>query len=275
MILGVDHIALSCSDLDAARARLAGVGAPASFVATDLPNPEAKAAVLRRFTATHQIAYCRPATGVAIELTQHGPAEPDVGGPGTGPFQVLVSGPRGTWAAEPVVPSPAWIEAFRNFGNDQGGEPTRWHWSDLGAEVWYDPDGPQQFAVRAVIVPTADPAASVRFWVEGLGAEVIAGAPDGLWTRVAFRRPVPAWSLDVLLVHSAEPAPPPLLDDPGFRCLALLVNRLPADLARAEAAGGRPATAPFELSVNGRALGVALVRGPAGELVEFLEVRRN
>jgi hypothetical protein len=114
-----------------------------------------------------------------------------------------------------------------------------------------------------------------RFWVEGLGAADRAVREEGRWLCVGYRGPVPAWCLDLFLVEGRGPGADAYLDDAGFSCVALLSNRLDDDLRRAVAAGGRAVGDPFELTVNRRALRIALLRGPAGELVELIQPLRS
>ncbi len=89
MILGVDHVALSCDDLRRAAQNLEREGFRLKFVEERLPNAEAKKPFLREYRPDHGLAYCQGRAGVAVELTRHG--RPLTNGPGF--YRVRFDGP--------------------------------------------------------------------------------------------------------------------------------------------------------------------------------------
>jgi hypothetical protein len=120
--------------------------------------------------------------------------------------------------------------------------------------------------VRAV-VDAVDPAASARFWREGLGFE---HAGEGL---LRSRAMLPAWRLEVLLRPADGLTAPTTVDAEGCVLLTVLTTDARAELER----GGlkdlaRRSSEVWEEPVAGRNLRVALVEGPSGELVELLQL---
>lgn len=270
MILGVDHVALSCADVAAAAAGLAASGYTVRFAQEDVPNRESKAHLLTRYQPLHAIAYCQGTAGVAIELTQHGPL-PE--GPPS-PYAVLLHGP--------LAPS--------EFGEDARdwrsqvwretlgcAEPQSGRWLTANAPYCYDGAARLEPGVRAILLPVSDLERSVQFWKTAMGCRVRSrSAPDAdrSWILLSFRTPVPAWCLEVVLVQQPPPEPY-ALDARGFPCVAALTTSLEADLAAALQAGASESTGTFEVFVNGKTLTVAVFRGPDGELLELIEIRRE
>jgi hypothetical protein len=72
MILGVDHLALTATDLDEVHNHLLHRGFECSFVAHEVPNHPSKAHLLGNYRPTHDLGYYRPPTGIPIEVTVHG-----------------------------------------------------------------------------------------------------------------------------------------------------------------------------------------------------------
>lgn len=266
MILGVDHLALSCADLERGCAALEAEGYSVAWRVPELPSHPAKRSYLAREVVNHGVAYARTTSGVALELTCHGPLSAR-----RAPAQVLFGGhPFARWdhAAE-ERPSgahdAAWTRAL--------GSPPRAIWLEpFQVSGWADPTsiilGP-----RAVLLPCADLATEARFWVEGLGASVEPQA-DPTQRIVRMGSAVAAWRLTVVLAL-AEPEPPPLLDDAGFPCLALLSTACDEDGERAARAGGSARSEPFELDVAGRRLRLQLLRSPSGHIIELVRVQRR
>ena len=58
MILGVDHIALSCEDIVQATEFLKQYGFSIQFIDKSVPNPPAKEKLLRSYHPIHSLAYC-------------------------------------------------------------------------------------------------------------------------------------------------------------------------------------------------------------------------
>jgi len=89
VILGVDHLALSATDLDVADAELSARGFDRAFSLRDIPNHPSKAHLLHDHQPVHDLAFYRHPTGVAIEVTVHGP--------------VLVGQAPFTWAPDAIT----------------------------------------------------------------------------------------------------------------------------------------------------------------------------
>ena len=58
MILGVEHIALSCENVDNSSEVLRKSGYDVTFVEKDVPNNKAKESFLKLYTPVHSIGYC-------------------------------------------------------------------------------------------------------------------------------------------------------------------------------------------------------------------------
>jgi hypothetical protein len=276
MILGVDHIALSCKNISQGAKLLAEEGFRVKFVQEDVPNHPSKRHLLTSHHPLHSVAYCQSQSGISIELTQHSSQLNDKGAL----YQVLLSKPPSnatpstgtllsTWES-------SWCAALECVSPERG------LWHPFHAQFWYDAHEDEQLEggtfIRALLVPITNLSASERFWVKGLGCRVVAQGiveNEYRWARVAFQTPVQTWSLDVVLVESDRRTVVPHLDDSGFPCLAVITNRITDDQETLLEMGGHDTSDTFTLEVDGKTLGVFILRGPGNELVELVEFQRK
>jgi hypothetical protein len=270
MILGVDHIALSATDVTQDAERLAGEGYRIKFVNPDVPNAPEKRSLLRQYEAQHGMAYCQSDRGIAIELTQHARISPSR----EASYRVLFNRlPRATQSAsaDPCI-SKTWQSAL-------GVSDTKavW-WEEFRGTIWgMDNDRPNALSIQAVMLPVADLRAAERFWAKGLRCHLIdRGTGTGRpWLRMRVNSPIAAWSLNLIISEEAPINHPPSFDDDGFTCLALLTNRLEADCEASLASGAIPVTGVFNIEVEGKSLDIAILRGPNKELIELIQFQRN
>ena len=238
MILGVDHIALSCDDLAAGCAVLEAAGWGIRFREDALPNHPAKRPFLRQYHTRHGVAYARGARGLAVELTAHG---------------TPLARPVGGYHVSGIGAPPAW--------------------ADLPA-TWTAPTGPDvMLAVEHVALGVPDLATARAFWCDGLGARLVAESASAV--QVRFAAPVPSLEGDLHLALDPDAPVAPALDDAGFPCLALLCSDVAADAERALRAGATRRSGRFDLTVAGRPLRIELLAGPSGELVELIQLART
>lgn len=254
MILGFDHVTLPFVDAALGARLLEPLGYRTAFLERDAPNRPEKSRFLRRYAPSHDLALCRSPHGPAIEVISYGSA----------------LGPAGPAACLPVFSDPAAGEPAVDPLLARSGQAVAaraWRLPALGADCLAA--APAAVAANRIVLPSGDLEAAARFWELGLAAKrQESSAPGAATLRLAS--PVPAWRLEVTLV-AGRPDVPAFLDDPGFACPALLTNRIEEDLARA-AALATASSGVFELALHGRALRVALLRGPDGALVELVQI---
>lgn len=266
MILGVDHIALSCAEVDGAIGVLADSGFTAHFVERDAPNRVEKRPLLRSYSELHSLAFCRPSRGVAIELTAHGNA---LARSAPSPYRVLFTASPGGVVADGASDRAAEVVAqcipcHRLTGGS---------WKPFSTDVlWDDAAEPRPPTIRALVVRAPSLAVAEDYWTRGLGCEKRGGDGDR-FAHLFLKSPLPNWALDIVLVHEPH-AEQPTIDSPGFPVLALISNRLDEDLARLLSLGAK-ATSEFALRVNGKALAIGVVRGPDDNLVELIQIGRT
>lgn len=263
MILGVDHIALSGLDLDGDGAVLTSLGGTREWTQPAAPNMPQKQAFLSRWQALHDLAVHAFPTGPRVEITCHGQAV-------SGAHQGFVPVFSGTQAGE-AIPSDNPYPALLTEALGLKTTPTL-HALPNGAQCWVgDGDPGLAGAVHAV----TDLAASVDWMTSVLGARTMGqGCHNGTdWQAVGWISPIKAWSMKLVLVQAdSEPIP---LDAVGWPCLALLTSDLAGDHDKVLAPLVATETSFREsLTINGRTVAFALMRGPGGELIELLQLSR-
>jgi hypothetical protein len=268
MILGIDHIALSCDDIHRGADELRNFGYTVSFVESSLPNNRVKEAILKDYEPTHALAYCQLPNAVAIELTQHSAKFQNAGSY----YQVMFAS-KPAHTSNGVKPSfaPQCWQVAQGFEESKFGV-----WDCFKSTIWHQCEEAGGGRIKSVAVPTTDIEVSLKFWTAGLGCKLVeqGSFENARWASLRFVSPIQAWCLNLLLIQTAGADAPPYLDDPGFPCLALLTNSLSKDMERALEAGGVSCGSHFETMVNDKCLQIALLRGPCGEPVELIEFKR-
>lgn len=164
---------------------------------------------------------------------------------------IMVSGPRDALAMvhlTPPTPAPA-IELTAYAG----GAPT-------GAAAFTMDNS------HEITTTTDDRAASGAFW-DALNAP----QTDGGVRR--FGAALPAWRLTVTTTDGPSRAGQTTVDAGGCVLVSLVTSNVDAELARLHRGGVlQRATEAWDEAVAGRTLRVAIVEGPAGELVELLQI---
>lgn len=267
MIVGVDHVALSCEGIQAAVQAVDAAGYRAKFVVIGLRNDEQKKPFLRSYTPAHSIAYCAGKGGLAIELTQHARALADTTG---SPYHVLFAG-----ALPEVSPiqgdgnpfAGVWPAALGGATTHSG------RWSPLNIPCSYIDSGSSP-GIRAIGILVRDLDRSEEFWRGGIGCREVSRGRflDGRrWEHLAVRSPAATLAAEVLLAETASTPTRPYLDDPGFTCLAMVSTRLAADTERLRDAGASEVSDLFSLAAGDKEFAIALLRDPDGYPVELIQ----
>jgi len=273
MILGVDHLALSCENLDVDGPAIVRAGFEEKFRQYLVPNSPGKRPFLVEYRPEHSVGYYQTTNSVAIELTQHGTPLKE----GESGYQVLLSKPpEGYRSGERK--SERWKSVWKRAYSCAS--PQMAVWPNLQAQFWYDSsDGNDtNTKVKAVLVPVPNLEEAETFWNKGLGCHSYSKSLTGekpRWSLMGFVSPAGSWSLDVILAESSESRSMPRLDQAGFPCLALLTTSIKRDARRIWNAGAEESTGEFQVEVNGKPLRVAVFRGPDGNLIELIEFQRQ
>lgn len=143
-------------------------------------------------------------------------------------------------------------------------------WPALGLDYC----GTINFPLSAVTICVRNLAESLRFWCDGVGFIVEHQLDEAL--ILAFCTPVTSWKIKIILIEEEEncDARIGMLDDQGWNCLSLIVNDLQGTAAHLCRYGGSSPSEIMCVDVGGKQLNILFLRGPAGEIVELLEVRK-
>lgn len=225
MIVGIDHIAFSVSDIEKGLSQVASWGYRAKFVEKGVLNHVAKTPFLRKREGKHDIAYCEsPAGGVAIELTAHNMSS---------------------------LASPYEVSFSRAFPK----------------------------VINAISLETSDVEQSIAFWSK-LGfkchpehrAAARRAAPCSEGSHLSFVTPLSSQKLDLKLIHVPKKQKQlHYIDDQGFPCLAFLTTHIERDRILL----GNDASDIFSITVHQQILDICLGRGPNGECVELIAIRKR
>jgi len=262
MILGFSHIVLSCTDITAACSRFKKAGFEIQFVEENIPNPPEKLGFLHTLSDRQSLAFAKGQTGPGVELIHH----PGSSLEHVGAYGACIASADQNW---PLLAEDTGHELRYTLNSDESWRPA--HIETARFNAWTLPKSTTS-GVACVLVNCLDLDASYHFWTKGVGAKPTpSNAPSSPHLR--FTSPVPAWSIDLLLIADAHlGSDAHAIDDAGFNCVSLVSNNIKADRDRLLSLGATAATDPFTLQVNGKTLQLSLLRGPSGEPLELLSL---
>lgn len=271
MIVGVDHIALACADLDTGRQTLAALGLSERFVHRGVVNAGQKRVLMAEYGPLHDIAVHDAETGAAIELTAHNAIHVRAGNgytpvlevPADADFEPVVDG--GSGAGEAACIAAAFGDGFLR------------HVLPALETYCYLRPGAAAGELRAGVLRVRDLDASKAFFAVAIAARPDREGRDGghRWAVVKPPALMPKWRLELLLVEAADAGCERLLDDAGWPCLACLTTSIEADAEKLRQGPARHVGEIFPLYVDGKPLRILLASGPNGELIELIEVTRK
>jgi len=252
MIVGVDHLAFSVSDLQAETPWLE-MGYKVQFVERELENHKAKTHFLTHYVSEHGMLYLKHPAGVALEGTYHSPPA----SPASGSYYPVFSVSPSTLDGGECLPAVQCV--FNKPVTD----------IRLSSSVHYGALQREGAGLTAVVVRTHDLSVSLDFWTRGLGFQIV--RQEGKTIRLSNRALFPHWQIDVVLIEVSEPPGKGYLDATGFTCLALLSTNIENDSVGLFGRGACDMTAPFTLAVNSKPLRLLLLRSPGGAPVELIQ----
>jgi len=275
MILGVDHIALSCNDIVSCGMMMSEAGLKEKFIHDQLSNPLAKKPFMQTYSPSHGLVYYQAEGETSVELTDHfRPLSLSLS-----PYQVLLN------SSMPY--SDSLPESLRS---DLRGLEKVWLaaagcsvraglWKPFNAQYWYplETGSKGKAFIKAVLLNVTDLSTAQRFWEAGLGGGLVnAGLIDGMqWARLRLRSFLPSGTLDLILCENKKVQPLFYLEDSGFPCLTFLSHRLEDDSNRLMKEGASLSGDLFSLEVNQKWLNIKILRGPNNELIELIEIQQT
>lgn len=260
--MGIEHLALTSANAAASAQALKSLGYEVRFVENGIPNNILKKPFLQEYRPSHSIAYCWSRKGASIEIVQHGDILPGL----PAHYNVLFSKEFGGL----TDPGGEAGNASEIFSAAEGGRDCKAHyWPDFGTNVWCAENAGDLNAVSSMLY-AGDFNASREFWGKLGFVETQTGRTAGTaWSLLELKTILPRWSSKLVLVETAGRKNNYYLDSPGFSCLAFLSNDVKADSARLSSGAGI-----FKMDVGGKAMEISMLRGPSGEIVELIELKK-
>ena len=254
MIVGIDHIAFSVSDIEEALPLVASWGYRSVFVEKGVLNHVAKTPFLRKREEKHNIAYCESLRGgVAIELTVHGDVRVAPVGRSRRPHV------RRTAEGNLPATGPAPLIKVSPY------------------QVYFSQTFPR--VIDVVSLETSDVERSAGFWSKlgfkeksPAGARTLRRQGAGMTSELSFTTPLASQKLTLRLIHSPKKSKRLYyIDDRGFPCIAFLTTHIERDRLLL----GDTASDIFSMTIHQQLLDICLGRGPDGECVELIAIRKR
>lgn len=264
MILGFEHVTLSCDDVEAAVTALSKFGYSPSLAPCWVENHAAKTPLLHDYQPTMHVALLDCLKRTRIEIAR----QSNVKEHGEGSYGIIL-GAAGEVGDHDFKSTHELVCGSRLL--------TKIELAALPSTAVYV-DGSTSAAagergIKGVSFRTADIAASCAFWSELLGVEPERSeAVRRRTVTLPFEAAFPRWSLDLHFFEIAASDQPQMLDDQGFTNLALIVSDLSYDRDAFIAAGAEVITGVFSIEIGGQSVLAELFRGPSGQIIEVVQI---
>lgn len=277
MIIGIDHIALSATDIDKATDVVSKWGYRPIFIDKKLTNDPIKGPYLRTKNLFHDISYCQPILKeIPIELTVHGDRYADAEEDGC--YKVIFSGTNPGCDCDQVSERNSRncdiiAEAFGSFAKSislKEFNAAAYHINEKSDEK------NRYVSVKAVLSESPSLDDSVDFWLNfGFSLKKAGHAERENWRLLEFKNHLLPQGFNLLVIKTDRIRQKIYgIDGAGFNCLAFLTSDISADRKRIEA-NGVQITEAFSFCAGNNPLRICLCRGPNGEPVELIEIQKG
>lgn len=277
MIIGIDHIALSVTDIDKAVDIISGWNYEPRFIEKKLVNDPAKTSYLSTKNRFHDIAYCRSLCGgLSIELTAHDREYSQTKEDSA--YKIIFSGRNPGSKSDEAAKEDGYICGIiaQALGDPShsiylDGFDTAAYYLDYNVDM---KDG--YVCARAILSETRNLEESVKFWL-GLGFSLKrstrADADD--WRLLEFKNHLSPVGFNLLIRRVDRIRQRACkIDAAGFNCLAFLTSNVNAERRRLDG-DGIESTDIFSFCAGDNRLRICLCRGPDGQPVELIEIERR
>lgn len=263
--LGFSHVCLTTLSPGKAQLALEGQGYSCRFKYEGLPIPPQKAPFLRRPAYSNELVFLSHPEAPALELVFHHATESGV----CGPYALLLP-PLGLGAAG-ESPEDFWTKHFE-MGTKEAVQAMNIAGLGIRTHHFRTKLGLNMSRGLAACA-CGDLGSAKNFWIEGLGFRETERTGNDYLALLRFLSPVPAWTLNLLLVEVPNGShEPTFIDDDGLTCISFLVGDIDRSLRKLGDCGARDLGSPFQVEVGGKQLAIAFVRGPWNELIELLQL---
>lgn len=250
--LGASHICLGVESVDKASQALNGIKREDLFTQSTKSIAPQKRAFLLNSQNNQQMLYSLASHGIGIEALRHTTQSKILR---RSPFLPIFSLPR----SENIVKS--------EYADLLNLNLYKYTLLNLNVEALVLADSnSDQGSVQQIIIFSADVATTVDFLSTGIGGVKSSDS------EVKFRS-VAGRELIIYVCYDPNPEKP-FLDQLGWICMSFDVKNLQHSLKHLHQCGATEIGEPFSFQAGPRQYLISFVRGPSGELYEFLETVR-
>lgn len=290
MILGIDHIAASVSDISKAGNYLKGHGFEEIFAYINIKNVQIKKALMRDYKSSHGIALYKKSGSISIELLDYNPRTGSLSS--THNIKEVQASDQDHLPVDrldrvsyilPLLP-----EQFREGSIDQHSGNDRVSNASFNLQTINVPeleafglsetagdqnDQSDQSAtvfgiIEKVFIKVADIKKSLDLW-QRLGFQVIDKKPGR--AELEFYSMLDRRSFKFVLIEMPGISEKHYMDDTGFNSIALLVTGA-RQLCKELADAGFNVTSVESLNLGTRELDIFFIYGPCDEIFEIIEI---
>ena len=269
MIIGIDHISLSCNDIYSAQPEIRNLGYKLKFQEINVYNNPAKIPFLQDFEDRHSLAFFQHETNIPIELIQHKKPLENI----SSPYHVLLNPMFENSQKHGKVE----IQLDKVFNTSlYNMKVNSYVWKKQNALFWHDDSNTNLNLGGAFIcIPAINILRSEEFWTNIFGFKLVSRSPiktTPQWTYLSHKSLISnSPSIDLFIVDTKTPVKPSFLDDPGFTSLAFISTSIEKDFKKLMAYHPIEYSKEFNLNINSKELKIRIVRNHDQSLIELIE----
>jgi len=264
-ILGVDHIVTSCKNIKIVPEKFNDSEYSIMFIEYGLHSTEEKKPYLKKFTVNHDAIFLKSKNALAIEAIDHN-SEPLKS---IGPYKVLLKNklfleeknPKNntiTNIVEKAFEFPVNLERISEFNLS-----------------YYNHNEKLYDGLSAVIIECENLSKCTNFWENAIGFKIVKNVNEKIsWCLMEFSGIVPSMTIKLLLIETKTRKEKSFLDFSGWTCLSFIVTDINSSLKKVKKFGANDIGKPYAMKIGGNNIMLSFFRGPEGELVEFLELKK-
>ena len=264
-ILGVDHIVTSCKNIKIVPEKFNDSEYTTMFIEYGLQSTEEKKPYLKNFTVNHDAIFLKSKNALAIEAIDHN-SEPLKS---IGPYKVLLKNklfleeknPKNntiTNIVEKAFEFPVNLERISEFNLS-----------------YYNHNEKLYDGLSAVIIECENLSKCTNFWENAIGFKIVKNVNEKIsWCLMEFSGIVSSMTIKLLLIETKTRKEKSFLDFSGWTCLSFIVTDINSSLKKVKKFGANDIGKPYAMKIGGNNIMLSFFRGPEGELVEFLELKK-
>ncbi len=268
-ILGIDHVCVSCKNIQNDFKLIHELGYETLFTESNLEISDEKRIFLSQNHVNHDLVFLNSPQNVSIELIDHY----GVSGNYNDVFSLVFDVPKKITLNFKLMDRDFICELLENELNSKISKKKI-------PEIqltFYQKETDTTYGLSMLIIKNKCIDKASNFWCQGFGFRSIKSSifNNLRYEILQFSAPIKQWSFKLLLIEEKSKKNIPNLDDLGCTCLSFVVNDIKNFLEKLNNFGMMSIGKPYDVKIGGKEMRLVFLRGPEHEIVELIEFKKK